>query len=141
LRIVLDTNVLVSGLLSPHGPPGRIVDLLLAGHLGLLVDDRILDEYRRVLKRPRFGFGDDDIARLLAFIAARGEAIAAPPLPVALPDLTDQPFLEVAVAGGAEVLVTGNLRHFPGEAIARLPSSVRIEAPAEFLRSLPSVDL
>jgi predicted nucleic acid-binding protein len=44
LRIVLDTNVLVSGLLSPHGPPGRIFDLLLGGKLTLVFDDRLLAE-------------------------------------------------------------------------------------------------
>ena len=52
---VLDTNVLVSGLLSPFGPPGRLVDALLARRLRLAFDDRIELEYREILARPRFG--------------------------------------------------------------------------------------
>ena len=57
MRIVVDTNVLVSGLLSPHGPPGRMVDGIVAEELVVLFDDRILDEYRDVLGSPRFGSG------------------------------------------------------------------------------------
>lgn len=52
MRIVLDTNVLVSGLLNPHGSPGRLLDHFLAGDITLLVDDRILAEYGEVLRRP-----------------------------------------------------------------------------------------
>ena len=52
---VLDTNVLVSGLLSPFGPPGRLVDALLARHLRIASDDRIEAEYREVLARPKLG--------------------------------------------------------------------------------------
>lgn len=50
---VIDTNVLVSGLLSPFGPPGRLVDALQTRRLQLAVDDRIEVEYRDVLARSR----------------------------------------------------------------------------------------
>ena len=50
------------GLLNPHGPPGRILDLVLAGKLRLLLDDRVVDEYREVLLRPRFDFDPADVA-------------------------------------------------------------------------------
>ena len=53
MRIVLDTNVLVSGLHNPHGAPGRIVDLVLGARIHVLYDDRILAEYRDVHARPR----------------------------------------------------------------------------------------
>jgi len=53
---VLDTNVIVSGLISPLGPPGRIVDALLARKLLIAVDDRILQEYREDMGRPKFLF-------------------------------------------------------------------------------------
>ena len=56
MRIVLDTNVLVSGLLNPDGAPGRLLDLILGGRLQILYDDRILGEYSDVLARPQFGF-------------------------------------------------------------------------------------
>ena len=54
LRLVLDTDVLVSGMINPLGPPGRIVDLLREGELELTVDDRILAEYTAVLNRRKF---------------------------------------------------------------------------------------
>ena len=54
VRIVLDTNVLISGVLTPHAAPGSVVNSVLDYRVTVLVDDRILFEYRDVLKRPRF---------------------------------------------------------------------------------------
>jgi uncharacterized protein len=129
LRIVLDTNVIVSGLLNPEGTPGRVVDLFLAGEVTLLVDDRILAEYRAVLPRPKFGFEPADISDFLDLVEAEAERVAAPPLRVALKDEADRPFLEVAVASGADFLVTGNVRHFT----ARPLGESRLASPADFL--------
>ncbi len=112
MLLVLDTNVLVSGLLNPIGAPGRIVDLILAGHLRLAYDDRILAEYRAVLLRSRFGFPPQAVEHLLGYITHTGEAIIAPPLTVEAPDPTDLPFAEVALAASACCLVTGNAPHF-----------------------------
>lgn len=111
MRVVLDTNVLVSGVLNPHGPPGRLVDLALAGDLALVVDDRVLSEYQDVLRRPRFGLPARGVDVLVRHLRAAGEAVTARPLAVTLPDADDLPFLEVAAAGAA-TLVTGNPRHF-----------------------------
>jgi uncharacterized protein len=132
LRIVLDTNVLVSGLLNPSGAPGRVLDLILAGEVTLLVDDRVLDEYRGVLRRPKFGFQPGDVADLMIFIEKESERVLASPLGISLPDRGDIPFLEVAVSGSAEALVTGNARHFRPAASLELS----IEGPAQFLRRL-----
>ena len=130
MRIVLDTNVLVSGLLNPEGNPGRIVDLFLAGEVGLLADDRILAEYRSVLRRPRFGFAPADLSDFLGLVESESERVAAPPLGFILPDEGDRAFLEVAVAGGADSLVTGNTRHFRPTPAAR----ILVESPTEFVR-------
>ena len=54
MKIVIDTNVLISGMLNPSGPPGKIVDLLRSGALQAVVDDRILSEYADVLRREYF---------------------------------------------------------------------------------------
>lgn len=108
MRVVLDTNVLVSGLLTPHGAPARVLDLALEGGLRPLYDDRILHEYRDVLRRARFGFDPADVEALLGHLTAVGRHVTAPPLSLTLPDPDDLPFLEVAVAGGARALVTGN---------------------------------
>lgn len=115
MHIVLDTNVLVSGLLNPHGPPGRILDLLVDGSLHLLYDDRILAEYRDVFARPQFGISENQANAVIGFLRLSGRHIIASPLPVGtIPDPDDMPFVEVAKSGEAEYLVTGNHRHFSG---------------------------
>jgi putative PIN family toxin of toxin-antitoxin system len=133
VRVVIDTNVLVSGVLNPHGPPGRIVDAILAETLTVLYDDRILGEYRAVLARPRFAFRPAEIDALLDFIEVAGESIAAQSLAVVLSDPTDLPFLEVAAAGHADGLVTGNTKHFKPR---RGSHDVSIDTPAGFLDRL-----
>jgi putative PIN family toxin of toxin-antitoxin system len=112
MRAVVDTNVLVSGLINPRGAPGRIVDHLLAGAFTALYDDRVLSEYRAVLVRPVFGFRAADVDTLIDAIERDGEAVVTTVWAGTLPDPTDVPFLEVALAGRADALVTGNARHF-----------------------------
>ncbi|MBM4368634.1 MAG: PIN domain-containing protein, partial [Deltaproteobacteria bacterium] len=112
-----------------HGPPGRVLDGVVAGSLGLLCDDRILAEYHDVLARPRLKIDPEERDRLLDYLDRVAERVTAPPLAVALPDPDDLPFLEVAVAACADALVTGNLRDFPPEA----RHGARVEAPATFV--------
>ena len=130
MRIVLDTNVVVSGLLNPDGSPGRVVDLFLAGEVVLIVDDRILAEYRAVLRRPKFGFAEADVSDFLDLVEAAAERVTAPPVALALPDEADRPFIEVAIASGADSIVTGNARHFRSLGV----SGPVIGTPADFLR-------
>ena len=130
MRIVLDTNVVVSGLLNPHGAPARVLDAVLAGAHVLLLDDRIRAEYAEVFKRPRFGFAPADVAALITGLESCGESVVAPPTVTALPDPDDLPFLEVALAGRADRLVTGNLRHYPAGSSS---PHLRIVSPAQFL--------
>ncbi len=130
MRVVVDTNIVVSGLLSPTGPPGRVIDLLLAGDVAALYDDRILLEYREVVARPKLRIDPTLADAVLGWIEGNGILVSAPPLEIALPDPDDLAFIEVAVAGGAAALVTGNQRHFAPAA----PSiSVPILSPAEFI--------
>ncbi len=133
MRIVLDTNVLVSGVLNPHGAPGRIVELTLANAFVLLYDDRIFGEYREVLARPELGIEAGQLDTIVDHIMREGEYVSPARLPVLLPDNTDLPFLEVAVTGRADALVTGNARHFKA---TRGRHSVTIASPADFLRRL-----
>ena len=130
MRIVLDTNVLVSGLLKPAGPPGAILNSVLQMDLTVLFDDRILSEYRAVLTRPAFGFDAADVSALLEFINYEGEYVAPGPVAAKIKDPGDVRFYEVAVAGSAEYLVTGNRKHFPDSPI--------VNSPAEFIEVLRS---
>lgn len=129
MRIVLDTNVVVSGLLSPFGPPGEIMRLVSCGAVTLCLDARILAEYDEVLARPRFGLDPDSVAALLDFVDFNSETVASRPLTFRLPDLDDEPFLEVALGCEADCLVTGNLAHFPPQS----RSGVTVLSPAEFM--------
>jgi len=131
VRLVLDTNVLVSALLRAPGPCGRLVDLLLDGAIEACVDERILGEYQEVLVRPAFRFALPDIETILEFFRHIAIPVVALPLDVALPDPDDLPFLEVAASAQA-ILVTGNRRRFPKNAIG----SVVVVSPTEYLKAL-----
>lgn len=131
MRVVIDTNVLASGIINPHGAPGRIMDALLVEQISLLFDDRTMGEYREVLMRPVFSFPREDVETLLDFIEFAGERISAVTAAgVILPDADDLPFLEVAIAGSADALVTGNIKHFKP---LRGSHRVLICTPADFL--------
>ncbi len=130
MRIVLDTNVLVSGLHNPHGAPGRILDLILGARIPVLYDDRILAEYRDVLARPRLAIEPSLAQAVVGYIRLAGEQIMAIPLGQdSLPDPDDLPFAEVAITSEADMLVTGNMKHF-----SRLKErGVTVLSPAECL--------
>src|SRR5260221_1867824 len=88
--------------------------LTLAGELTLLFDERVLEEYREVLSRPRFAIPPAQADELLRQLEAYGERVAAAaPVEFVLPDPDDRAFVEVALSGHADALVTGNARHFP----------------------------
>jgi putative PIN family toxin of toxin-antitoxin system len=129
MKIVLDTNVLVSGLLSPFGPCGEILRMVSSGELTLALDARILAEYQEVLTRPKFNFDHEKNTALLDQIEHLGTIIAASPLVQPLPDPDDESFLEVAIAARVACLVTGNRVHFPPESC----QGVTVLSPSEFL--------
>jgi putative PIN family toxin of toxin-antitoxin system len=121
-----NTTVVVSGLLSPNGPPGRLVDSILAGRLRIAVDDRILTEYREVLLRPKFRFNANQVEAFLRLMAFQDHVTAFPVKGMKALDPDDNKFLEVAAATSNQTLVTGNIRHFPRE----LRGGVRVVSPA-----------
>ena len=130
MRLVLDTNVLVSGMLTVDNPPGRIVDLLRAGKIQLQVDERIISEYEGVLSRPKFHrfFSVFEKDLIMDFIRADSEWHVCTKIVDGLPDPKDACFLEVAHEARV-ALVTGNGRHYPEE----LRSGVEVLSPREFV--------
>ncbi len=126
--VVVDTNVIISGLLRPSGPAGTVLRLAASGMLKLAHDNRILLEYREVLSRRVFGFSTENINALLDQIEGEGIFVAPEPLPFRLPDPSDEPFLEVALGVRAEALITGNKKHFSSRNV-----DVRILSPSEFV--------
>jgi predicted nucleic acid-binding protein len=128
-RAVFDTNVIVSGFLSPAGPPGRIVEWLRSG----AVQAVLAAEYAEVLARPVFQLPAVEVDIVLAAIRARAFWVeaAAGQRAGGLPDPDDAPFLECARTAGVP-LVTGNLRHFPKSVAGNVP----VLTPAQFVASL-----
>jgi putative PIN family toxin of toxin-antitoxin system len=128
--LVMDTNVLVSGLLSPHSYSARLLRLALDRQVQIAFDERILAEYREVLARPKFPFYHDQIDALLTQIEEEGLNITPPPLLVNLPDPDDLPFLEVAIASKADFLVTGNKKHYP----SKMCRGIKVVSPRHGLK-------
>lgn len=131
-RAVFDTNVVVSGFLSPVGPPGRIVEWLRAGSIQAVLDDRIVTEYSEVLSRPIFQLPAAEVDLVLAAIRSQAfwVEVTSGQMVKGLPDPDDAPFIECALTAGVP-LVTGNARHFPKS----VAGDVTILTPAQFVAS------
>jgi putative PIN family toxin of toxin-antitoxin system len=112
VRVVLDTNVIVSALWSPDGTSAQAVGIVLDGQATLCYDMRLLAEYHEVLARPRLALDPKRVARLLDDLVREGLPVIAPRSDIPLPDEDDRPFLDIALAADAW-LVTGNIKHFP----------------------------
>jgi uncharacterized protein len=130
MRAVVDTNVLVSALLKPSGPPGQVLISILSRQLTVLYDDRILAEYHEVLHRSKFRLSMPEVEAMLGLIEEFGEYFSGHRLDIVLPDETDLPFLEVATAGLADALITGNGKDFKPK---KGRHNVRVISPAEFI--------
>lgn len=129
MKVVLDTNVVLSGLISPFGAPGEIVRMVASGALELCYDARVLSEYRSVLLGQKLLFDQAHVEDLLDQIEACGHVTTGKLLAKRLSDLNDEPFLEIALGGEAHYLVTGNLKHYPAEK----RQGMRVVSPTEFL--------
>ena len=116
---VLDTNVLVSALLSSKVDAAtvQVLERTLDGDLIPVFSDAILEEYEDVLHRRKFGFDHDAVRVLLGFIESRGLRVDPSSTGTLLPDMKDIPFYEVVMDAREDgaFLVTGNLKHFPSE--------------------------
>jgi putative PIN family toxin of toxin-antitoxin system len=114
MRVVLDTNIIVSALLAPRSTPGMVLLLALDGRFEICVSGAVLAEYAEVLHRPRFKKLDPrDVHHALGAIR-RVALIAHPSRRLAISGHeADNRFYECAEAAGADYLVTGNTKHFP----------------------------
>ena len=132
MMIVLDTNVIISGILRPFSKASLILTLIADGTVQVAYDLRLLSEYRDVLNRPKLNFAKENVEAFLTQVEQEGFLVSVKPLKIHLPDPDDEPFLEVAVAGKVEAIVTGNKRHFRKKEYR----GVRILSPAEFLEAV-----
>lgn len=129
-RVVLDTNVLVSGLLFGGGP-GEILGLCKTGELRMTMSRAMLDELLRVLAYPKLQLSEQEIHYLLyAEVLPHVEIVEVSPGPsVVIADRADDMFLHCALEARANCIVSGD-RH-----LLRLKSYRRIKilSPSEFL--------
>ena len=127
MRVVLDTNVWVSQLISPRGNPARVFDMLFARRFELVVSPRILSEYRQVLTyqhiAKRLHSSRADVDFLLENLEEIGIMVDPTNVPRVVPeDSSDDTFLAAALAGEADFIISGDqhllaLRNYRGIAI------------------------
>jgi putative PIN family toxin of toxin-antitoxin system len=128
IRIVLDTNIIVSALLQPLGPPGRVFLLAINGSIQFCISGNVYAEYEEVIRRPRLRRDENVIAGTLHTIRQKGLWVRPTEAVRACADPDDDIFLVCAQAARAVYLVTGNLKHFPASWL-----DTRIIAPRRFL--------
>jgi len=134
VRVVLDTNIVVSRFLTPHGRVARIVDLWEQGALDLLTSEVILREYVRVLNYPRLRsvhrLTDAQLAEIDEAFREFTELIEPNETPaVVVDDPDDDHFLACAASGGADCLVTGDPHLLKLGSFSGIP----ILSPTDFL--------
>jgi putative PIN family toxin of toxin-antitoxin system len=129
IRVVIDTNVVVSANLRDEGLPAALLDLAANKKILMCVSEAVLAEYKEVLHRPRLKLTPRRIARSLAVI--RKTSIFVKPTRTVTAIKDDDPdnrLLECAEAAGADYLVTGNTKHFP-----RTFGTTTIVTPKQFI--------
>jgi putative PIN family toxin of toxin-antitoxin system len=110
--VILDTNVLVSALISPGGNPAAILGMVSDGKIKAVYNRSIFDEFTKVLTRPRFQFPCSTVNEALDIFLQFGIQLQPEKSTVPMTDESDRIFYDTAVISGA-VLITGNLKHYP----------------------------
>ena len=129
--VVIDTNVLVSGLLSNRGNPGVIVNELKNNRFNFYFNAEIIEEYKDVLHRENLGLRSQDVNELIDLIKTIGVSIIPDKSDVALLDEDDRIFYDLAKSTNA-YLITGNTKHYPNDPL--------IVTPARFVELLSNDD-
>ena len=123
---VIDTNVLVSALLSQHEDAAtfKVLEALLKDQVVPLYNEDILDEYVEVLNRPKFHFSNTLVKYYINAIKEKGIPSHRISSSEYFPDPKDIVFYEVALSKEDAYLVTGNIKHFPRTAIVVTPAEM-----------------
>lgn len=115
MRVVLDTNILISACWKPGGNEARMIELVQAGALVACVSAALVEEYREVAARKKFEKQRTCLATAMETILANALTVAPLELCDACTDPDDNLLLECALAANAQFVVTGNLADFPSE--------------------------
>jgi putative PIN family toxin of toxin-antitoxin system len=132
IRVVIDTNILVSALLQPLGLPAQVFVLSLSGSIQLCVSGEVYAEHEEVISRPRFRRDAETIAATLRAIREQAFWVKPTDTVRACSDPDDDIFLECAQATQADYLVNRQSQTFPGSMGERAdrdaPASARIDS-------------
>jgi len=139
IRVVIDTNHIISAILSSRGASSKLIDWMTAekDYFKLLISESIWDEYRTVAGWLIPDTKQHEKERILNILYLQAELIKPEISLSACSDESDNRFLECAVAGEADYLVTKNIRDFP----AKEYGGVRIVRISKFLKVLEKNDL
>ncbi len=123
---VIDTNVLVSAMLSRHSDTAtvQVVDLFLSDRITPLFNDEIINEYSDVLHRSKFRLPEALVDQVIAEIKSKGMSLERTPSSEDFPDPKDVVFYEIALSKDGSYLVTGNIKHFPTSPIVVTPAQM-----------------
>jgi len=124
IKVVLDTNVLVSSLMTLKGKCAAILKLAVEGKIIIFYSSEILEEYKRVLNYPKLSFAPSKVNTYINLFLRKGVAVKAEKSTMKMADESDRKFYDLHKATDA-ILITGNLKHFPKED--------SIMKPADFL--------
>jgi putative PIN family toxin of toxin-antitoxin system len=113
IRAVIDTNVVVSALISPSGNEALLLLAIKQGLVQPCFSPALLKEYSEVLARPKFSFSQLEIGALVDLLRMKGDLVRAARLSGISPDPKDDKFIACALAAQADFLVTGNKKDFP----------------------------
>jgi len=131
IKVVVDTNVLISAIWNPAGTPAVIMEAVYSGTLEPVVSEQILQEYANVLMYKKFSFPKYVVNQMLNYF--KTFLLPLPPENIFLKcsDPDDTKFLAAAIAGEASYLITGNRKHFPKKV-----TNLKIVTPREMLNLL-----
>ena len=123
MRLVLDTNVIISAFINPAGTPSVILKLILQRKAELCYNSIILSEYETVALRQKFSSKIDPviIRRFINLIRNIGFSYDPQPSSINLPDDSDRIFYDTANGSGS-FLISGNIKHFPKKPFIMSPS-------------------
>ena len=115
IKAVIDTNILVSALLSSNAEAATVkaFKMLFKGNLVPIISDEIILEYNDVLHREKFSFPEESISSLLEEIIRKAIRIIPCHADITLPDEKDKQFFDAMLSDDEAVLITGNMKHFP----------------------------